>query len=342
MFEMLPRLPEPALIALAVWFLAGTIFYGYRLLFPDVVYKSYGYTDWQGEILHGACLFGMVPHLSPSLIPLPNWMWTAFLATVTVLFLVRACITSIWRYLKPARLPLPSFVRANSLDKMAVLFLLRTRIWGRKTSRRKGRSWYGDWVHVIMISGMTAWSAGLLSPWLHLPLAFFWAWLFNKYVDEFVHDLPKRKPLSIGSDVAHGSMGLVMFLMTVAPASFMGHSMSEMPRVAAITNEASARSLISDTSRTTLLYVWGGCENCNRGALAFTRVRDDFCSPTLQRKLQFAKVDKDKIPSLCQELGIKKCPMVLVFKRGVPVDRLQDVTDDQQLTAFVMSQVNRS
>jgi hypothetical protein len=177
-------LPQWVLLTLAVWFFAGACFYLYRLLFAKEVRAVYGYWDIENEIGHGVCMLGMVTMLTPMLLPIPFLAWAWLLGAGAVWFFVRAIF------------------------------------WGRKLSYNK---WWWDWAHVAMLGGMALMFAGIMHPLLTLVAGAFWLWFGGYYAYQTYHDAKTGKPLYIGSDLAHMSMGVVMFLMTVAPGLFMGH-----------------------------------------------------------------------------------------------------------------------
>ena len=297
MFPSTPPLPEAVLLILAGWFLAGTLFYLYRTFFPEVIKANDGYWDLENEIVHGLCLFGMVPMLSPALLPIPSSVCTGTFVLATIWFTTR----SLW--------------------------------WGRYVPYH--HQWWWDWTHVGMLAGMTAMFAQVTVWWLVFPLALFWAWLTGYCLQALLlEDIPSRKWLDIGATLYHATMGLAMLLMIIFPSSFMGHNMAAMSGSAIVSraDEAGLRKEIFDPRKTTFLFVWGGCEKCTTGAINFDRLAKDWCSTNLG----FIRVNKDKVPNLCQELGIHQCPVVLVINRGVIVgERLQDEIDEQQLSAFV-------
>jgi hypothetical protein len=329
MIASIHRLPEWALLALAVWFFAGFVFYIFRAASPDVVKEAYHENyDWQNEVVHGLCLIGMVPMLSPMLLPVPNSVNTFVLSVAALIFAVRALT------------------------------------WGKRPPYwTKETKWWWDWAHVLILGGMAAMYAGWNWLWLQVPLCVFWTWLFGYYALDLVHEiaslfhLPKvesdeTKPsfakryklLSIGSDLSHGSMGLVMLLMTLFPASFMAHDMSTMTAEAVSAEavspkaETELRRLVFDRDKDTFLFIWGGCENCTAGAAKFDLIAKDLCSTSIR----FVRVDKATAPGLCSELNIHECPVVLAFHKGVPdADRLHDDIDDERLAAFIGKHMRR-
>lgn len=168
---------------LAALFAAGGLFYVYRLLRPKHVQATYGYTDWQNEIGHGLCMFGMVTMLSPVLLPIPALVWTWVLGAGAVFFTVRALT------------------------------------WGKRVGY--ATKWWWDWAHVLMLGGMATMYAGFAPLWLNIPFGIFWAWLGAYYLYQLAHDLRTGKLLYVGSDVAHAAMGIVMLLMVLFPAAMM-------------------------------------------------------------------------------------------------------------------------
>src|SRR5262245_21610246 len=83
-------LPVWALTLMGLWFLAGSMFYLYRLLFGSHVKQVYGYHDIQNEIGHGLCMASMVTMLMPSLLPIPGNIWAGILGAGAAFFLARA------------------------------------------------------------------------------------------------------------------------------------------------------------------------------------------------------------------------------------------------------------
>lgn len=178
-------LPDWVLLSLAVWFFAGACFYLYRLLFAKEVRAVYGYWDIENEIGHGICMLAMVTMLAPMLLPIPFMVWAGLLGAACLWFLARAVF------------------------------------WGRKVSYPT--KWWWDWAHVAMLAGMAIMFAGVSFPLLTYVTGAFWLWFAGYYAYETYHDAKTRKLLYIGSDLAHVSMGVMMFVMTVAPGLFMGH-----------------------------------------------------------------------------------------------------------------------
>lgn len=191
--------PEWSLFALASLFLAGSLFYTYRLVRASQVRSVYGYFDWENEVGHGLCMLGMVTMLSPSLLPIPAVVW------------------------------------AGTFGLAFLWFLARALTWGKRVSYPT--RWWWDWAHVAMLGGMGLMYANVTTVWLNAPLAVFWLWLGGYYLYELKQDLPSGKLLYIGSDLAHSLMGFVMLLMTLFPSTFMpmhghhgmhGHNSSEI------------------------------------------------------------------------------------------------------------------
>lgn len=183
--------PEWVLLALALWFFAASGFYLYRILFAQNVRSVYGYWDIENEIGHGICMLGMVTMLAPTLLPVPALVWAGILGAAALWFVARAVS------------------------------------WGRRLSYPT--KWWWDWAHVGMLGGMAMMFAGFGSPlWTWLTGAF-WLWFAAYYAYSTYHDAPSGKLLYIGSDLAHLSMGVVMFIMTIFPALLMPASDMNMP-----------------------------------------------------------------------------------------------------------------
>lgn len=176
---------------LSAFFFAGTLFYLYRLVRPSVVRSTYGYYDWQNEIGHGVCMAAMAFSLAPPAVQLPSIFWAVTLFGAGAFFLVRAAT------------------------------------WGRKLPYNK---WWWDWAHVGMLLGMSLMFLPVQVGAFAYVLDAFWLWFAAYYTYELVHDLMKPKALYVGSDISHLSMGVVMFIMTVAPMALMppGASMPGM------------------------------------------------------------------------------------------------------------------
>jgi hypothetical protein len=177
-------LPEWALLTLAVAFLIGSGFYLYRLLFPARMRTAYGYADPENEVGHGACMLAMVTMLAPDLLPVPSGIWAA------------------------------------ALGGGAIWFFARALTWGK---RFPGTRWWWDWAHVGMLAGMAAMFTGADLRRLTPIVAAFWLWFALYYAGATYRDSRAGRPLHLGSDVSHMSMGAVMLAMTVAPGLFMSH-----------------------------------------------------------------------------------------------------------------------
>lgn len=178
-------LPDWALTAFSLWFFAGTVFYLYRILFADRVRAVYGYWDIENELGHGICMLAMVTMLAPMLLPVPFALW------------------------------------AWVLGAGAVWFTARALTWGKRVSYPN--KWWWDWAHVGMLGGMALMFSGASFPYMVWISGAFWLWFTGYYVYSTIHDLPSRRVLYLGSDLAHMTMGAMMFTMTVWPELFMGH-----------------------------------------------------------------------------------------------------------------------
>ncbi len=188
LFPHASALPEAILLPLALWFFAGAAFYLYRALFPEQVRAVYGYADLENEIGHGICALAMVSMLAPMFLPIPALVWTILLA-----------VGALW-------------------------FTARALTWGKRVPY--AAKWWWDWAHVGMLAGMALMFAGITTPIISVPLALFWLWFSGYYAYELVHDARSGNKLYIGSDLVHGSMGVVMLLMTIAPSLFTMSGMS--------------------------------------------------------------------------------------------------------------------
>lgn len=178
-------LPDWALTAFSLWFFLGAAFYLYRILFADRVRAVYGYWDIENELGHGICMLAMVTMLSPMLLPLPFTLW------------------------------------AWVLGAGALWFTARALTWGKRVSYPS--KWWWDWAHVGMLGGMAIMFAGFSFPYMTWIAGAFWLWFTGYYIYSTIHDLPTGKVLYLGSDLAHMTMGAMMFVMTVWPELFMGH-----------------------------------------------------------------------------------------------------------------------
>jgi hypothetical protein len=166
-------------------FLVGGLFYLYRLLFARPEKAVNGAWDIENEIGHALCMFGMVTMLTPSWFPLPSGLWVMVLG-----------LGAAW-------------------------FMARTVSWGLK---RPGNKWWWDLTHVGMLGFMALMYAEVSFPLVNFAAAVFWIYFFV-YAGYYSYDLRRSgyQPnwLEVGSDLAHITMGIAMFVMTVWPDRFM-------------------------------------------------------------------------------------------------------------------------
>ncbi len=176
---------------LSAVFFAGSIFYLYRLLRPQVVKSVYGHYDWQNEIGHGLCMLAMAFALAPAAWQLPSQLWAILLGAGAVFFLIRAVT------------------------------------WGRKLPYNV---WWWDWAHVGMLLGMALMFLPIDVGYFSYVLEAFWLWFAGYYIYSLCHDLQEGKVLYVGSDLSHLTMGVVMYIMTAVPMALMapGASMPGM------------------------------------------------------------------------------------------------------------------
>jgi len=177
--------PASLLIVLSVWFLAGGMFYVYRLFFANPEKAVNGVWDIENEIGHGLCMFAMVTMITPALLPVPFNIW------------------------------------AVGLGLGALWFQLRTFTWGL---RRPNNKWWWDETHVGMLGFMALMFLGVSSPALTICAAIFWTYFFS-YAAYYSFELRRsgyqHNWLEVGSDLAHITMGIAMLVMTLWPGVLM-------------------------------------------------------------------------------------------------------------------------
>jgi len=177
--------PEWLLLLLSAWFAAGALFYFYRILSPRKLTAVYGKFDLENEIGHGLCMGAMVTMITPAFLPIPFAVWAGILGA-----------GSLW-------------------------FAVRTFTWGL---RRPGNKWWWDAIHVGMLGFMALMFAGISSPVLDVVSGAFWIF-FTSYAAYYTYELRRSGPnlgwLELGSDLAHITMGIAMFVMLVDPALLM-------------------------------------------------------------------------------------------------------------------------
>lgn len=172
------------LFFLGLGFLAGVLFYIFRLASPKYLRKVNGYWDPENEFWHGMCLLAMVTMLAPSLVQL-------FTATV-------------WLYTLPVGV---------------IWYIIRAFGYGKRIPHNK--QWY-DFAHAAMLFGMWwMFAAPLSAPILTVLFAGYWSWFGGYYSTRIWSDFKKPHWLSFGQDIAHFVMAVVMVLMTLFPATFM-------------------------------------------------------------------------------------------------------------------------
>jgi hypothetical protein len=188
MHDMAFTLPEWLLYSLGAFFLAGTVFYLMRLINGRKLQAVNGYFDPENEAWHMICLAGMAAMLAPIALQPPVLIWQ-------ILFLVGAG----W-------------------------YAIRARTWGKTIKYNK--QWY-DWAHCGMLFGMWWMFASPITGTIPMVLNIaFWTWFSGYYVYQTLTDL-RAKPTfwSLGQDIAHLSMGLVMIGMTAWPHAWMTMAM---------------------------------------------------------------------------------------------------------------------
>jgi hypothetical protein len=197
---------------LSLFFFAGTIFYVFRFVNGSYMQRVNGYIDRENEFWHGVCLLGMSAMLTPQFFPLAGIYWAGIFGVGTIWFLVRAFT------------------------------------YGRKLSHNK--QWY-DFAHAAMLFGM-GWmfAAPFSHPLVTVIMVLYWTWFGGYYLYRLSGDFKKPHWLTIGQDIAHFAMALVMVLMTIWPATFMpGHNHS-MPPDAVICGPSRPSEPAADTDST--------------------------------------------------------------------------------------------
>ncbi|MBS1993680.1 MAG: hypothetical protein JSS86_13885 [Cyanobacteria bacterium SZAS LIN-2] len=190
MHEMHGASSFPFLALLAGFFLVGALFYLFRFCNRSYVSKVNGYHDRENEFWHGACLLGMVSCLTPAWFAIPDLVWQIGFAIGTGWYLVRA------------------FTYGRSLPF--------------------NKQWY-DFAHAAMLFGMWWMFAAPVSGILvTVVFTAYWTWFGSYYAVRIYNDFKNPHWLSFGQDIAHFTMALVMALMMLYPATFMGshHHMS--------------------------------------------------------------------------------------------------------------------
>lgn len=190
MHHMQPQSSFDWLALLSLFFFSGTLFYAFRFVAVGYMQRVNGYLDRENEFWHGVCLLGMSAMLTPQFVlpglPIAATYWAGLFAVGTIWFLVRAFT------------------------------------YGRKLSHNK--QWY-DFAHAAMLFGM-GWM--FAAPFDHTAItivfALYWTWFGSYYLYRLAGDFKKPHWLTIGQDIAHFVMALIMVLMTIWPTTFMpGH-----------------------------------------------------------------------------------------------------------------------
>ena len=188
----------PFLEILAGFFLIGALFYCFRLYARKYVTAVNGYHDRENELWHCLCMIGMVGCLEPGWYGAPNMVWQISFAIGTIWYLVRAFT------------------------------------FGRKLPYNK--QWY-DFAHAAMLFGMWWMFASPINSMVATTiLTIYWIWFGSYYAMRLYHDCQKIHWLSLGQDMGHFVMAIVMALMMIFPATFMGNhqmmsngTMQQMP-----------------------------------------------------------------------------------------------------------------
>lgn len=301
--------PEWFVFSLAAVFFAGACFYLYRLFAVTAVKKAYGYHDWENEIGHGICMLAMASSLAPAAFKLPTVFWTV------------------------------------SLSAGAVWFTARALTWGRKLPYNK--AWW-DWAHVGMLGGMALMFHPLnLGSWFTGLQIAFWLWFSGLYAYETYHELKAPKAFSLGSNLSHLLMGVVMLVMTLWPMALMPmHHMGSasqpmvvqpqaapagLPVVKADDVNFQAEAVQASSSLPVVILVHGGCDKCNTELPIFQRLSAQYAG-----RVKFVTVHEDLAPNTCKLLQVSKCPCVVVLSKGIVTkQRLPIEADEAQLRAFV-------
>lgn len=293
-------------IFLCLAFFAGSLFYLYRLFSAEKLLHLNGYFDAENEIGHLLCLLAMTFSLAPAslqIVPAPVWAGIFSFGTI-------------W-------------------------FALRARLWGKNKTWNK--EWY-DWAHAGMCFGMFWMYMPLSSHWLSTALiGAFWTWFAGYYFWLTYHDAVTRPHfLSLGQDIAHLAMGVVMLLMTFLPAAFTNHhhgghhAASPVPELAVAlevktVTDTDFRNEVLNNPAPVVVLVLGGCESCSNAGPAFQEAASDFCG-----QVKFVRINKETAPEAAQALGVKECPCILIVKNGAVLpERLTKPADSSTINNFV-------
>ena len=180
---MMVMAPQWVTLGLGIAFLVGTLFYLLRLCRPAYLKRINGYADGENEFWHGLCLLAMTASLTPALVPLPVVVWLWILPVAVLWYLYRAFT------------------------------------YGRKLTYNK--QWY-DFAHAAMFFGMWwMFARPLSSPLVTVLFAAYWSWFGSYYGMRLVKDFKRPHWLSLGQDLFHFTMAVVMVIMTIWPNYLM-------------------------------------------------------------------------------------------------------------------------
>lgn len=290
-------------------FIAGALFYAFRLCNPGLLKTRNGYFDAENEFWHAACLLGMVACLNPALLPVPPIVWTVLFPIGTIWYLIRA-------FTYGQRLPY------NKL-------------------------WY-DLAHAAMLFGMWWMLASpVQSLWFTVIFTCYWTWFGSYYAVRLYQDCKKPQALSIGQDFAHFAMALVMVLMTASPTLFMPehhHSktatniVDNVPEIISVA-DADFDSTVLNANGQVVLLIFGGCENCSLEARVFNGVAEKMKSSGERAK--FVRMNKEDCPKACTKLKVDKCPKVLIVSQHKVVATLDGFADQEELLSFLSAHLNK-
>ncbi len=284
--------------ALAEWFfwlltsgfILGVAYYCLRLYNNAKLLQINGFWEWDNELWHMICLLGMAAMVCPRPVFGPAALWQFVFA-----------IGAAW-------------------------YAIRALTWGRHLPHNK--QWY-DWSHCGMQLGMWCMFAGLLdSPWLIVLNAAFWVWFSGYYVWATHRDLAGKNGWTLGQDVAHLAMGLVMLLMVLWPQTFMPahstHSMGSAMQTGSMLSVPSRPDLLQGK---VVVLVFGGCASCSQELANVRALEKEF------PELRFEVVNKDVQEQLCRELCVATCPTLFLLRDGMVVEQSSSNSTIDELRA---------